>query len=80
MKIAIKVDRKTFQSRCSLVEPKRNEPTAESKQNAQKIIGYKQEGSYFVAVIKKKTNSNRYCGGLLLSIAWKYTTTFLSNF
>ena len=54
MKIAIKVDRKTFQSRCSLVEPKRNEPTAESKQNAQKIKGYKQEGSYFVAVIKEK--------------------------
>lgn len=54
MKSAIKVDRKTFQSRASLVAPKKNEPTAESKQNAQKIVGYQQEGGYFVAVIKDK--------------------------
>lgn len=54
MKVAIKVDRTKFQSRFSLVTPKKNEPTAESKQNVQKIIGYKQEGGYFVAVIKEK--------------------------
>lgn len=50
MKIAIKVDRKKFQSRSSLVAPKKNEPTAGLKQKAQKTIGYKQEGSYFVAI------------------------------
>lgn len=54
MKVAIKVDRKIFQSRSSLVKPKKNEPTAESMQNAQEIIGYKQEGQYFVAIIKEK--------------------------
>lgn len=54
MKVAIKVDRKTFQSRSSLFAPKKNEPTTKSKQSAQKIIGYQQEGHYFVAVIKEK--------------------------
>lgn len=54
MKVVIKVDPTKFQSRHSLVAPKKNEPTTESKQNAKKIIGYKQEGGYFVAVIKEK--------------------------
>lgn len=54
MKVVIKVDPTKFQPRHSLVAPKKNEPTAESKQNAQKIIDYKQEGGYFVAVIKEK--------------------------
>lgn len=51
---AIKVDRKAFYSRQSLVAPKKNEPTAESKQNAHNIIGYRQEGHYFVALIPEK--------------------------
>ncbi len=50
MKIAIKVERNTFQSRSALVSPKKSEPAEKSKQSVQKIIGYKQEGSYFVAI------------------------------
>lgn len=52
MKRTIKIDQKKFQSRSSLVTPKKNEPTIELKKNAQKIIGYKQEGHYFVAIMK----------------------------
>ncbi|MCT8609189.1 hypothetical protein [Glaesserella parasuis] len=54
MKIAIKAERHTFKTRTSLVAPKKNEPTAESQQKAQKIIGYQQEGHYFVAIVKEK--------------------------
>lgn len=52
MNISIKIDQEKFRTRKSLVVAKK-EPSEKSKKNKKKIIGYKQDGHYFVAVTKE---------------------------
>lgn len=53
MQITIKPDRSAFKTRSSLVMSKK-QPHEDSIKTAKKIIGYKREGDYFIAILEDK--------------------------
>ena len=56
-----KINRKEFKTRGSLCSPKNKEPSEETKRNSERLIEFKREGTYFIAVLAEEK-----------SFKWKY--------
>lgn len=53
----IYIDSTQFKPRASLVKARETEPSIDALRKAKKIVGYKQEGHYMVALTKEHLNT-----------------------